>query len=72
MYKDVVMSIELKNILLVSTIELLKLKVNFTIKALWYSECFMRLLHRQSQFDPHSWRFTWQVNEPSPGSTLAL
>ena len=41
-------------------------------KALWYSGHGLRLLHRLSQFDSHSRRFTWQVNEPSPGSTHAL
>ena len=41
-------------------------------KALWYNGYRLRLLHRRLQFDLHSRRFTWQVNEPLPGSTHAL
>ena len=38
----------------------------------WYSGYRLRVLCRRSQFNPHSQRFTWQVNEPSPQSTHAL
>ena len=48
-----------------STLEHFKLAL-----APWYSGHGLRLLHRRSQFDSHSRRFTWQVNEPSPGSTI--
>ena len=41
-------------------------------KAPWYSGHGLRLLHRRSRFDSRSRRFTWQVNEPLPGSTHAL
>ena len=41
-------------------------------KAPWYSGHGLQLLHRQSRFDSHSTIPTWQVNEPSPGSTHAL
>ena len=44
----------------------------YGIKAPWYSGHGLRLLHRRSRLDSHSRRFTWQVNEPSPGSTYAL
>ena len=40
--------------------------------ALWYSGYRPQLRHRRSRFDNHSRRFTWQVNEPSPGLTHAL
>ena len=35
----------------------------------WYSGHQPRLLHRWLRFDSHSRRFTWQVNQTSPGST---
>ena len=41
-------------------------------KVLWYSGLRLQLLHRWPQFDPHSRRFIWQVNEPLSGSTHAL
>ena len=44
----------------------------YSSRAPWYSGHGFRLLHRRSRFDSRSRRFTWQVNEPSPGSTHAL
>ena len=54
--------------------------LNFVMNSrqvLWFSGHGLWLLHRRSRFNSHSrwftWQFvTWQVNEPSPGSTHAL